>query len=288
MPIRCPALLGLGAVLLLTAPVQSQEPAKSDPPAHIAKLIQDLGDDSYEVREAADKALAALGVAALPAVREATGNDDPEVRRRARTLIDRWASQGEIPALLLELEPSSPTSFRVQALDTLARLGPQAKPAVAVLTAMLNDPSEFVRRMTREALAKIQPMPAVRVEISDANDPVTVGDETVYDIQVTNDGTAPATNLCLTAQVPAQMKVTQVQAPANPQIKGRAVAFEPISLDAQTSLRYRLHVKALRAGAARLQVELTMNEVAVPQREEKATTITVPAAPAPAPEPPKP
>jgi hypothetical protein len=50
---------------------------------HIRALIQQLGDDSFEVREKATKELALLGAVAEPYLREAVKSDDPEVSRRA-------------------------------------------------------------------------------------------------------------------------------------------------------------------------------------------------------------
>jgi uncharacterized repeat protein (TIGR01451 family) len=258
-------------VLALCGPARAEhEPALLPP---IDRLIEQLGDDSFEVRNEADQRLQAMGIAALPAVYQATANDDPEVRRRAWHLIDAWAAGGAIPALLIQLEQAQSPEFRLQALDALGRLGPRALEAVPTLTRVLNDPCEVVRHMARDTLGKIQPMPAVRVEISDAANPLEVGDETIYDIQVTNDGTAAATDLRLLAHMPRQMTVTQIQAPANNDMQGRRIAFEPVCLDPQTSIRYRLHVKAITSGSARLRVELTMNEAPGPIQAQGNTTI---------------
>ena len=216
------------------------------------------------------------GIDALDAVHQATASDDAEVRSRAWHIIDLWAAKGEIPALLVLLEQAHSPEYRLQAIDALGRMGPDARDAVPALTRVLDDQSEFVHRMARDALGKIQPMPVVRVEISDANDPIAVGEETSYDIQVTNDGTAPATDLRIVARVPKQMTVTQVHAPANNEYKGQRLCFEPISLDPQTSLRYRVHVKAIHAGDACFRVQVTLNESAAPVNAQETTTISPP------------
>lgn len=49
-------------------------------------LIAELGHDSFEVREAADRALRALGEPALPLLRAAMDSDDAEIRLRAGAL----------------------------------------------------------------------------------------------------------------------------------------------------------------------------------------------------------
>src|SRR5690606_20904936 len=50
-------------------------------------LVKQLGDDEFETREAASKALPEYGVAALAALRKAKDSRDPEVRRRVRELL---------------------------------------------------------------------------------------------------------------------------------------------------------------------------------------------------------
>jgi uncharacterized repeat protein (TIGR01451 family) len=279
----CPVFLGVGLICLLAGPVSGQ--TESKPIASAAgpvtdtqrKLVEQLGDDKFDIRSEAERRLLDMGVMALPAVVAATGNDDPEIHRRAWHIVDQWAEKGEMTAILVLLQQQISPEFRLRAIDRLAQLGPEAKSSVPALSALLQDNSEFVRRMARDALAKIQPMPAVRVEISDSCDPISVGDEAIYDIQITNDGTATATDVRLAAQLPRQLTITQVHAPISNEIKGQRILFEPIALDPQTSLRYRIHAKALRPGDVRLRVQLTMNELATPVRAEEGTTISAPA-----------
>jgi formylglycine-generating enzyme required for sulfatase activity len=55
--------------------------------ARVAVLVKQLGDDTFAKREAATKALEALGDKALPALVQALDNDDLEIRRRVRPLV---------------------------------------------------------------------------------------------------------------------------------------------------------------------------------------------------------
>jgi len=57
--------------------------------AKIQRLLARLKEDSYEVREQATEALAEIGMAAEPLLRESLKSDSPEVRWRARRLRDR-------------------------------------------------------------------------------------------------------------------------------------------------------------------------------------------------------
>jgi hypothetical protein len=62
-------------------------------------LVRRLADDSFAVRERAEADLKALGKVALPALREAASDDDPEVARRARRCLAA-IGPGEEPSAL--------------------------------------------------------------------------------------------------------------------------------------------------------------------------------------------
>jgi len=53
------------------------------------KLVAQLGDESYQVREAATKGLWNLGEEGIEAIREGVGTDDPEISHRARIVLRR-------------------------------------------------------------------------------------------------------------------------------------------------------------------------------------------------------
>ena len=75
------------------APAPPAEPVPVDPAVRAMALK--LGDDDPGVREGAAKKLTQMGKAALPALREAAGGEDPEARVRATDLIRHI--EGHIP-----------------------------------------------------------------------------------------------------------------------------------------------------------------------------------------------
>lgn len=79
------------AAVGLACAVWSGALAAPIPPANLTpdQLAVRLGADSFADREAATKALEALGSAALPALRKAVTSDDPETRRRAIALLEK-------------------------------------------------------------------------------------------------------------------------------------------------------------------------------------------------------
>jgi hypothetical protein len=61
----------------------------------IEALIAQLGDNSFQKREAASNELAKLGALAASQLHEATKSPDPEVVTRAQTLLERLGARGE-------------------------------------------------------------------------------------------------------------------------------------------------------------------------------------------------
>jgi hypothetical protein len=78
-------VVGLG-LCLAYAEQTNPAPAKTDPAA-VAKLVTQLGSERYEDREAAFKALDALGPTALEGLRTVLTGRDEETRRRAVELV---------------------------------------------------------------------------------------------------------------------------------------------------------------------------------------------------------
>src|SRR5207244_7836061 len=66
----------------------SDKGAKKDDIAAVEKLIRDLGDNQYTVRESATTKLCLLGEPALPFIEKALKSPDLEVRRRAEDIKD--------------------------------------------------------------------------------------------------------------------------------------------------------------------------------------------------------
>src|SRR5262249_39723999 len=81
-------VIALTGLLLLAAAglVHGDGETKTDAES-IARLVEQLGDDSFDKREAAGKALDKIGAAALPQLRKAATSTDLEVRRRAEELV---------------------------------------------------------------------------------------------------------------------------------------------------------------------------------------------------------
>jgi hypothetical protein len=159
----CPAVLcvifaGLGAAALLTAawPARAADKAPNQEALtdEARKLVGQLGDDSFSVREAASKRLMEIGRPAVPALREGLKNDDPEIRLRARRILD--AMKSSVANLIEDLKDKDPT-VRKEAAQELEPMGAAAKAAVPALVVAVKDKDEDVRDAAIMALLAIDP-----------------------------------------------------------------------------------------------------------------------------------
>jgi len=100
LPAALVALAMLG--MALTAAADKAGPAP-DAKA-IAKLVEQLGSDSFEDREAATKALDAIGAPALEALEKAAKSEDAEIRKRAGDLASRIGTRARTGVILTPRE----------------------------------------------------------------------------------------------------------------------------------------------------------------------------------------
>jgi hypothetical protein len=112
------------------------------PPGRIAKLIADLGDEEFAVREAAVKELEALGVESVPHLQTvAEKSASAEVRKLATDTLIR-----------IDKTPPSPEELRaVRAVEILENLA--TADARAVLSKLAAGPAGH--RLTLEATAAL-------------------------------------------------------------------------------------------------------------------------------------
>lgn len=84
----------VGIVLLVGAAVLHSGPDQETQAEKIARLIKQLGHDKFAMREAASKALLAIGEPAVEALRKATVSGDAEVCTRATQILAIFHTRG--------------------------------------------------------------------------------------------------------------------------------------------------------------------------------------------------
>lgn len=115
---------------------------------------------------------------------------------------------------------------------------------------------------------------AILLEVIDIEDPVEVGQQTTYVIRVTNQGSAPDTNIGITCALPDELQFVSAGGATNGSSRGSTVTFSPYgTLAPGQVIEWRLVVKATGEGDVRFGVEMTSDRLTSPVRETEATNL---------------
>ncbi len=128
------------------------------------------------------------------------------------------------------------------------------------------------KQVTSACQTRVIGIPAILLEVVDVDDPVEVGKQTTYIITVTNQGTAPGTNIKVGADIPAESAYVSATGPSPATAVGKRVTFGPIpSLAPKQKAEWRMIVTATAPGDARLGVDMSSDQFTAPVRETEST-----------------
>lgn len=115
-------------------------------------------------------------------------------------------------------------------------------------------------------------IPAVLLEVVDVEDPIEVGGNVTYVITVTNQGSAPGTNIRIVAVLEAAAGYMSTSGATTGSHSGGTITFEPLkSLAPKAKASWRLTVKAKEEGDIRFTVRMTSDQLKRPVQETEAT-----------------
>jgi len=115
-------------------------------------------------------------------------------------------------------------------------------------------------------------IPALLLELIDYTDPLEIGDSTVYEVRVTNQGTAQATNITLMGEFEG---FSHVDSSGHTTIRheGKHLAFGGFSLAAKESVTWKITLKGEAVGDHRFHLEMNSDQLQRPVNETESTTI---------------
>ncbi|MCC7376065.1 MAG: DUF11 domain-containing protein [Verrucomicrobiales bacterium] len=120
--------------------------------------------------------------------------------------------------------------------------------------------------------AQVAGIPAILLEVIDLADPIEVGNPVTYEIRVTNQGSAPLTQIRMTGFLPESQEYVSGSGATTVQANGRTVTMEALGrLEAKADAVWRIVAKALKVDDARFKVELTSDQFQRPVEEFEAT-----------------
>lgn len=115
---------------------------------------------------------------------------------------------------------------------------------------------------------------AMHLSSYDTEDPVAVGDDTVYVVEMRNEGTAPATNIRLADAIPERARFVNASGPVAYRRESGEVIFDPVPVLAPgEKLIYTITVKAMRPGSARNSALLRFDQFGTEICDQEGTTI---------------
>ncbi len=119
---------------------------------------------------------------------------------------------------------------------------------------------------------RIVGIPAILIEVVDLEDPIEVGSNVTYEITVTNQGSAPGTNIRIVAVVDESQSYVSGSGSTAVTASGRTVTMAPVpSLAPKAKATWRVVVKANAVDDARFSVKMTSDQLTRPVEENEAT-----------------
>lgn len=120
--------------------------------------------------------------------------------------------------------------------------------------------------------AQVRGIPAILLEVVDDPDPIQVGESTTYTIRVTNQGSAPGTNIRLHATLPASQQFVSGSGETAVRATGDTLTFGGLSrLEPKATATWQVVIQAAAADDARFNVELTSDQFTRPIVEMEST-----------------
>ena len=132
----------------------------------------------------------------------------------------------------------------------------------------------YCAEASAEVVTEVKGIPAILLEVIDLEDPIEVGANLTYVIEVTNQGSAIGTNISLVCTLPSEQGYVSSTGPTKAQVNGQTVRFGALpAVEPKAKVQYKLIVKGLKAGDVRFKVELTSDQMTTSAMETEATRI---------------
>ncbi len=125
-----------------------------------------------------------------------------------------------------------------------------------------------------ETSFNVEGIAALRLEVVDLEDPVSVGGELNYEIRVYNQGSCPCTGITIQATIPDGLQPLNGTGPTNYRTQGSQFAFESLpKLATKADAVYRIKVRGVHPGDYRFKVQMTCDQLRQPVYKEESSRV---------------
>ena len=123
-------------------------------------------------------------------------------------------------------------------------------------------------------LVQVESVAQLMFRVTDLSDPIEQGNETTYEIRVTNVGTRAATGIQLAAALSPELQPISGNGPTAVAIQGQQVFFGPLERIApRGEAVYKITAKGLQHGDHLIRVQIVSNESPAPVTKEESTRV---------------
>lgn len=115
----------------------------------------------------------------------------------------------------------------------------------------------------------IDGMPALSYEVKSLSDPVEVGKEALYEVQLANRGTKVSTNIHLRIQIPDEMKIIETDGPTQYRVMPGGVQFDRLdALGPKELVVYKIKAICSQPGDHRIRTQVSSDDMELLVKEE--------------------
>ena len=132
------------------------------------------------------------------------------------------------------------------------------------ITAAVATECDLDQDLEATATVVLQTLSAYQIEVVDTRDPVRVGEQTVYQLRVLNEGSTPNAQINLTGALPQGFEFVSATGPSNITAQGQTLNFAQTTLDPGETAAWDITVRATAAGEDNFEVTLTSPDLANP------------------------
>jgi uncharacterized repeat protein (TIGR01451 family) len=122
----------------------------------------------------------------------------------------------------------------------------------------------------------VEGIAALMFQVVDSNDPVQIGEDTKYTVEVVNQGSKPAEDVQVTINVPSGLQIVSSEETARSVNldDGAQIVFQPISSLAPKATKvYRFTLRGVTSGDQRVVLKLSSREFQTPIIKEESTRV---------------